>query len=61
MATNSLEGAITSANHSLVEDGWGWWYRKYALGDTVLEGLENEAREARIDLWADPPWEWRKK
>ncbi len=19
----------------------GWWYRKYAPGDTVLEGLEN--------------------
>jgi len=21
-------------------DGWGWWYRKYAPGNTVLEGLE---------------------
>ena len=30
----------------------------------MLEGLEKEAREARIGLWADPqpvlPWEWRK-
>jgi len=38
--------------------------QKYAPGDTVLEGLETEAREARKDLWADPahvpPWEWRK-
>ena len=31
----------------LVKDGWGWWYRKYALGDTVLEGLERDAREGQ--------------
>ena len=47
----------------LVKDGWCWWYRKYAPGDTVLEGLEKEAREAKKGLWADPqpvpPWEWR--
>jgi len=51
-------------NHALVNDGWCWWYRKYAPGDTVLEGLENDAREGRKGLWADlqpvPPWEWRK-
>ena len=55
----------TNVNHELVKDGWCWWYRKYAPGDTVLEGLEHEAREARKGLWADPnpipPWEWRKK
>ena len=39
----------TNVNHALVKDGWCWWYRKYAPGDTVLEGLENEAREARKD------------
>jgi len=31
----------------------------------VLEGLEKDARVARIGLWADPqpvpPWEWQKK
>jgi endonuclease YncB( thermonuclease family) len=52
-------------NQELVKQGWCWWYKKYAPGDTVLEGLETEAREARIGLWADPqpvpPWEWRKK
>jgi endonuclease YncB( thermonuclease family) len=55
----------TNVNHTLVKDGWCWWYRKYAPGNTVLEGLEKEAREARKGLWADPqpvpPWEWRKR
>jgi endonuclease YncB( thermonuclease family) len=52
-------------NQELVKQGWCWWYRKYAPGDTVLEGLERDAREGRKGLWADPqpvpPWEWRKK
>ena len=54
-----------SLNQELVKQGWCWWYRKYAPGDTVLEGLESEAREARKGLWVDPepvpPWEWRKR
>ena len=28
----------TNVNQELVKQGWCWWYRKYALGDTVLEG-----------------------
>jgi len=44
--------------------GWCWWYRKYAPRDTVPEGLEKEAPEAKKGLWANPqpvpPWEWRK-
>ena len=52
-------------NQELVKQGWCWWYRKYAPGDTVLEGLETEAMEARKGLWVDPqpvpPWEWRKR
>ena len=55
----------TNVNHTLGKDGWCWWYRKYAPGDTVLEGLEKEAREAKRGLWDDPhpmpPWEWRKR
>ena len=55
----------THVNHTLAKDGWCWWYRKYAPGDTVLEGLEQAAREAKRGLWADPkpvpPWEWRKR
>jgi len=34
----------TNVNHELVKQGWCWWYRKYAPGDTALEGLEAEAR-----------------
>jgi endonuclease YncB( thermonuclease family) len=54
----------THVNHTLVKDGWCWWYRKYAPGDTVLDGLEKDARAAKKGLWIDPvqvpPWEWRK-
>lgn len=52
-------------NKELVKQGWCWWYRKYAPGDTVLEGLERDAREAGKGLWAEPnpvsPWKWRKR
>jgi len=55
----------TNINHALVKDGWCWWYRKYAPGDTELEKLEKDARDAKKGLWADPqpvpPWEWRKR
>ena len=37
-------------NQELVKEGQCWWYRKYAPGDTVLEGLEREAREAKKGL-----------
>lgn len=52
-----------SLNQELVKQGWCWWFRRYAPGDSVLEGLEQEAREAKRGLWADanpvPPWDWR--
>jgi micrococcal nuclease len=55
----------TNVNLTLVEDGWCWWYRKYAPGHHTLERLEAEPREAKRGLWRDalpvPPWEWRKK
>jgi endonuclease YncB( thermonuclease family) len=54
----------TNVNHQLVKEGWCWWYRKYAPGDTVLAGLEKDAREAKKGLWAElhpmPPWVYRK-
>ena len=42
-----------TVNHALVKEGWCWWYRKYAPGDTALEGLEKGAREAKRELWAE--------
>ena len=54
----------TNVNQELVKQGWCWWYRKYAPEDTVLEGLERDARDAKKGLWVDlqpvPPWEWRR-
>jgi micrococcal nuclease len=53
-----------NVNQELVKQGWCWWYRKYAPGDTGLEGLEKEARGNKRGLWADPtpvpPWVYRK-
>ena len=55
----------TNVNHELVKEGQCWWYRKYAPGNTALEGLERAARVERKGLWADlhpvPPWLWRKR
>lgn len=38
---------------------------KYAPGNTKLEKLKKEAREAKKGLWVDPqpvpPWEWLKR
>jgi nuclease-like protein len=55
----------THVNHTLVKDGWCWWYRKYAPGNSELEKLEKDARDGKKGLWADPhpgpPWEWRKR
>jgi endonuclease YncB( thermonuclease family) len=51
-------------NQELVKQGWCWWNRKNAAGDSELEELEREAREAKKGLWIDPrpvpPWEWRR-
>lgn len=53
-----------SLNRELVRAGLAWWYRQYAKKDADLARLEEEAREARLGLWADadpvPPWNWRK-
>jgi micrococcal nuclease len=54
----------TNVNYELVQDGWCWWYRKYAPWYAVLEELEKAAREDKKGLWADPqpvpPWVYRK-
>lgn len=40
-----------NVNHELVKEGSCWWHRKYAPGDTILEGLEKEARDTKKGLW----------
>ena len=55
----------THVNHTLVKNGWCWWYRKYAPRNTELARLEQTARETKQGLWVSPthipPWEWRKR
>ena len=55
----------THVNHTLVKNGWCWWYRQYAPRNTELARLEKHAREAQAGLWVSPthvpPWEWRKR
>jgi micrococcal nuclease len=51
-------------NLELVQEGWAWWYRKYAPKTKELATAEAAARKAKRGLWADPkpipPWDWRK-
>lgn len=34
----------TNVNHTLVEDGWCWWYRKYAPEIRLTDRLRRECR-----------------
>ncbi len=49
-----------SLNQELVRAGYAWWFRRYS-NDVTLARLEEEARAAKVGLWADPhavpPWE----
>lgn len=52
-----------SLNRQMVEDGFGWWYRRYAPADAELRDAERQARDARRGLWSAanpiPPWDYR--
>jgi hypothetical protein len=54
-----------SINLELVQEGWAWWYRKYAPKNKELAAPEAAARKAGRGLWADPkpipPWDWRQR
>ena len=39
-----LDGNV---NQELVKQGWCWWYRKYAPGDTVLKGWSRKHEKRR--------------
>jgi len=55
----------THVNHTLVKNGWCWWYRINAPRNPELARLEQQALEAEQGLWGSqshiPPWEWRKR
>lgn len=50
------------ANREQVKRGLAWVYRKY-LHDQSLLQVEDDARKAKVGLWAEPnpmpPWEYR--
>jgi micrococcal nuclease len=52
----------TNVSRELVKAGLAWWYRQYSK-DANLGILEEDARQAKRGLWADPnpvpPWEVR--
>lgn len=51
-------------NQELVAAGMAWWYQQYAPNDTTLKSLQEQAKAAKLGLWADanptPPWDFRK-
>jgi micrococcal nuclease len=53
-----------NVNQVMVREGWCWWFSKYVPKDTVLQQFEQEAKEAKKGLWADPnptpPWLYRR-
>lgn len=55
-----------SANRKMVESGYAWAYtarRGDYLRDAAMPGLQKQAREAGLGLWAQggptEPWKWR--
>lgn len=52
----------TNLSNELLKAGLAWWYRQYSK-DESLGVLEENARQAKRGLWADPnpipPWEIR--
>jgi endonuclease YncB( thermonuclease family) len=54
----------TDVNRELVRRGAAWFYSQYAKDETLYYA-EQEAREAKVGLWALPiqdrvePWHWR--
>jgi endonuclease YncB( thermonuclease family) len=54
----------TNVNQHLVREGWCWWFQKYAPKDTAMAHLEQQAKQEKRGLWADPnpvpPWLYRR-
>lgn len=54
-----------NVNLEMVCNGSAWWYSRYAKNNRAMASCQDEAKEARLGLWADddpmPPWEWRRR
>ena len=56
-----------TANAEMIRTGLAWVYARYCRAPICADwrSLENDARAARLGLWADPapvpPWEWRRR
>jgi endonuclease YncB( thermonuclease family) len=52
-------------NELMVEEGYAWWYEKYARKEKKLEILQNRAKKDKKGLWEQDnpqaPWEYRNK
>jgi micrococcal nuclease len=53
-------------NGEIVSAGYGWWFRKYAPTDRLLQKLEREAKTAKRGLWDGSvvplePWNFREQ
>jgi micrococcal nuclease len=61
MLANVFVGDV-SVNKELIRKGMAWHY-KQSNHDSELAEMENQARRAKVGLWAQenpvPPWDWR--
>ena len=58
-------GQLFEINSQMIRDGFAWHFKQYS-SSTVLDSVENGARESRLGLWNDtfqpiPPWEFRNR
>lgn len=62
LIANVFYGDSINLNHELVKNGLAWHYVKYSK-DSILQSLEEKAKEEKVGLWQDPnsisPWQWR--
>lgn len=63
-SVGDVDCAGINANQQMIQSGLAWVYRKYDKGHAHLYAFEEDARNARLGLWADSnpvaPWDWRK-
>jgi len=58
---------VNGKSHSLalINNGYAWWYSKYAPNRKDLKKAQNSAKRSKIGLWADSdvqaPWDFRKQ